>query len=614
MNKLHNQPGRVAYRRSGAQIVIESLIRFGVRVVFGLPGGASLPLYDELFRRQDRLRHILVRHEQGAAFMAQGFARFAGRAGVCFASSGPGATNLVTGIADAYRDSIPMIAITAQVSRHLIGTDAFQEIDTRGMCLPISKHVFAVNDARELLEILPRAFDLAEGGRPGPVVIDIPKDVQQEICEFARWPEREAAALLQESGRESPVSDLPQRADRLLEMIAVARRPIILAGGGVVHAGAADALRDFARRFRIPVSTTLMGLGLMPAEDPLFLGMPGMHAAPWTNHVLEETDLLICIGARFDDRATGDPENFCANARIAHIDIDANEIDKIKAADLSIVADARVALDALLQAADVSENSNGPPRRLQTSNATLKADANSAQSSKWLQRIDQLRAKHPLPVPPGPDDFRRPLHLLRALDEMLPSDAIITTDVGQHQMWVAQVFPFRRPRSLITSGGLGTMGFGLPAAIGAGMAAAACENERRRKIVCVSGDGSILMNLQELATLAELQLNVAILILDNGHLGLVRQQQELFYRENFHGSRFDSQTDFAAIGRAFGVAGVDLGAAEDQSETRTMLARALADDGPVVIRAPCVAEDLVLPMVPAGAANRDMIEERPRRI
>ncbi len=637
MNKLHNQPGRVAYRRSGAQIVIESLIRFGVRVVFGLPGGASLPLYDELFRRQDRLRHILVRHEQGAAFMAQGFARFAGRAGVCFASSGPGATNLVTGIADAYRDSIPMIAITAQVSRHLIGTDAFQEIDTRGMCLPISKCVFAVNDARELLEILPRAFDLAEGGRPGPVVIDIPKDVQQEICEFARWPERAGAALLQESGRESPASGLTERADRLLEMIAVARRPIILAGGGVVHAGAADALREFARRFRIPVSTTLMGLGLMPAEDPLFLGMPGMHAAPWTNHVLEETDLLICIGARFDDRATGDPENFCANARIAHIDIDANEIDKIKAADLSIVADARVALDALLQAADrragrhtrpgrdmreksfgtngagdVSKTLNRTPRRLPTS--ISKADANSRQSSEWLQRIDQLRAKHPLPVPPGPDDFCRPLHLLRALDEMLPADAIITTDVGQHQMWVAQVFPFRRPRSLITSGGLGTMGFGLPAAIGAGMAAAACENERRRKIVCVSGDGSILMNLQELATLAELQLNVAILILDNGHLGLVRQQQELFYRENFHGSRFDSQTDFAAIGRAFGVAGVDLGAAEDQSETRAMLARALADDRPVVIRAPCVAEDLVLPMVPAGAANRDMIEERPRRI
>ncbi|MCR9143830.1 MAG: biosynthetic-type acetolactate synthase large subunit [bacterium] len=588
---------------SGAEIVIESLIRFGVRVVFGLPGGASLPLYEALFRRKDRLRHILVRHEQGAAFMAQGLARHSGRAGVCFASSGPGATNLITGIADAFRDSIPMVAITAQVSRHLIGTDAFQEIDTRGMCLPISKHVFAVGSASELLEILPTAFDLAEGGRPGPVVIDIPKDVQQEVYEFQEWPRRARYAKSPDSdGTAAPGADpaakIGDAARELLRMIASAERPMILAGGGVIQAEASRELCDFARCLQIPVSTTLMGLGLMPADDPLFLGMPGMHAAPWTNHVLEETDLLICIGARFDDRATGRPEDFCARARIAHIDIDASEIDKIKATDLSIVADARAALASLLAILDSKVDSGSAPTRMSKADLT----AVSGIRRRWLARIDELRERHPLVMPGGPIDFRRPLHLVSALGSMLAPDAILTTDVGQHQMWVAQVYPFRRPRSLITSGGLGTMGFGLPAAIGVAVAAGS------RQVLCVSGDGSILMNLQELATLAELNLNVKILVLDNGHLGLVRQQQELFYNEHYHGSRFESQTDFAALARAFGIVGVDLVAADDQAGAEAVLRQALDSPGPALIRAPAVAGDLVLPMVPAGAANRDMIE------
>ncbi|MEQ9362667.1 MAG: thiamine pyrophosphate-binding protein [Leptospirales bacterium] len=620
---------------SGARIVIESLIRFGVPIVFGLPGGASLPLYDALFKRRDLLRHILVRHEQGAAFMAQGYARHTGRAGVCFASSGPGATNLITGIADAFRDSIPLIAITAQVSRHLIGTDAFQEIDTRGMCLPISKHVFAAGSARELLEILPAAFDLAEGGRPGPVVIDIPKDVQQETYTFGEWPERAAACLIgggiARAREESPASlESPSR--MLLGMIAEAQRPIILAGGGVIQAEAADLLRDFAGRLQIPVTTTLMGLGLMPAGDRLFLGMPGMHAAPYTNYALEETDLLICIGARFDDRATGRPDQFCVAARIAHIDIDASEIDKIKATDLSIVADAGRVLEQLLVLLDSEEagtpagarepDGGGRARAGEGRSAALDtnpprgaigragAGAESSGRRRWLDRIDELRETHPLPMPAGPTDFHRPLHLLRALGGMLEPDTILTTDVGQHQMWVAQVYPFQRPRALITSGGLGTMGFGLPAAIGVALAAASENGGRGRKVVCISGDGSILMNLQELATLAELSLNVKILVLDNGHLGLVRQQQELFYDENFHGSRFESQTDFAAVARSFGIVGIDLGAVANQGEARATLGRALEHSGPALIRVPTFAEDLVLPMVPAGAANRDMIEGR----
>lgn len=597
---------------TGAEIVIESLIRFGVRVVFGLPGGASLPLYDVLFERRDQLRHILVRHEQGAAFMAQGFARFTGRAGVCFASSGPGATNLVTGIADAFRDSIPLVAITAQVSRDLIGTDAFQEIDTRGMCLPITKHVFAVRSAQELLEILPVAFDLAEGGRPGPVVIDIPKDVQQERCKIESWPTRSVARPgggSRKADSSSAIAIEPSAARELLRMIRSAKRPVILAGGGIIHANASDLLCEFARRFQIPVTTTLMGLGIMPADDPLFLGMPGMHAAPWTNHVLEETDLLICIGARFDDRATGRPDQFCTNARIAHIDIDASEIGKIKAADLSIVADARPALETLLACCRVDES---PELDSGDASHTSYRDSNKsvapASATEWLQRVDELRREYPLPFPADPIDLRRPLHFLRTLGEILPPETIVTTDVGQHQMWVAQIYPFRRPRTLITSGGLGTMGFGMPAAIGVAVAVA-LEGAAGRKVVCISGDGSILMNLQELATLADLGLNVAVIVLDNGHLGLVRQQQELFYNENFHGSRFESRTDFAALARGFGIVGIDLEAAvdQDQAQAGAVLRTALEDSRPCLIRVPSVAEDLVLPMVPAGAANRDMI-------
>lgn len=578
---------------SGAEIVVESLIRLGVRMIFGLPGGAALPLYDALFRRSDTLRHILARHEQGAAFMAQGYARLTGRAGVCISSSGPGVTNLVTGIADAFRDSIPLIAITAQVPLDLIGTDAFQEIDTRGMCLPITKHVFAVRSAQELLEIMPVAFDLAEGGRPGPVVIDIPKDVQQERLGFSQWPERQLQKPVAIPGPSEATESLDEPARELLRMIGQARRPAILAGGGIIHANAADLLCDFARRLQIPVTTTLMGLGLMPADDPLFLGMPGMHAAPWTNYVLDETDLLICIGARFDDRATGRPDQFCSGAKIAHIDIDAAEIGKIKAVDLSIVADAREALAALLAQLDQKNFGAGA------------LDAEQTDRGEWLRHVSELRDRHPLRIPEGPRDFNRPLHLLQAIGEILGSDTIITTDVGQHQMWVAQVYPFRRPRTLITSGGLGTMGFGLPAAIGAALAAQAAGNPA--KVVCISGDGSILMNIQELATLAELTCNLAVIILDNGHLGLVRQQQELFYASNFHGSRFESRTDFAGIARAFGVDGIDLSSAENQSVAEDWLRSALASERPCVIRVPTVAEDLVLPMVPAGAANRDMI-------
>ena len=552
---------------NGAGLIVRLLERQGITTIPGIPGGASLPLYDAL--HGSAIHHVLARHEQGAGFIAQGMARATGAAAVCTGTSGPGATNLLTAIADAKLDSIPLVTITGQVPRAMIGTDAFQEIDTYGLTIPITKHNWLVSSARELLHVVPAAFRIATSDRPGPVVIDVPKDVQLEPISVDDWPDTGRAT----TPAPCPADDIRRAA----AMLASARRPVLLVGAGVIASGACDLVRRLAEGGSIPVAATLLGLGAMPAHHPLFLGMVGMHAARATNLVLEECDLLVGLGVRFDDRATGKAAEFCPRANIIHIDIDASELGKIKTPTLPIHADVGTALDALL--AEIT------PRR----------------RPAWAARVAELRMAYPL-VTPGADDVRSPYGLIRAAAALAGDDAIVTSDVGQHQMWVAQAYPFTRPRQWLTSGGLGTMGFGMPAAIGAALA---CPD---RRVVCFTGDGSLLMNLQELATAVEESARITIVLLDNAHLGLVRQQQQLFYGGRYHASRFHAAPDFAAIARGFGMEACDLENATDPADA---LARAFDVDGPCLIRVPIAASDNVYPMVRPGAANREMIDHDP---
>ncbi|MFI5398217.1 MAG: acetolactate synthase large subunit [Candidatus Binatia bacterium] len=551
-------------KTTGAELITQLLERQGITIVPGIPGGANLPLYDAL--RASRIRHVLARHEQGAGFIAQGMARVTGRPAVCLGTSGPGATNLLTAIADAKLDSIPLVAITGQVPRAMIGTDAFQEIDTYGLTVPITKHNYLVRSAAELLDVIPDAFRIAASGRPGPVVIDVPKDVQNETVVFERLPA---------PGQPDPS---PRLCDEDIARTAVllneAKRPVCLLGGGVIVAGASEWVRTLAEKASIPVASTLLGLGAMPHSHPLFLGMVGMHAARATNLLLEECDLLLALGMRFDDRATGKAAEFCPRARIVHIDIDASELGKIKRPAVAVEADVGEALRALVPLVQAR------PRR------------------EWVARMTALCALHPLAMP-GADDPCEPYGIIRRTAAYVDERTVVTSDVGQHQMWAAQAFPFTWPRQWLTSGGLGTMGFGLPAAIGAALALP------DRTVVCFSGDGSLLMNIQELATAAEECVNVKVVLLNNAHLGLVRQQQQLFYGGRYHASRFHAEPDFAAIARGFGIAAYDLG---DAADPLTLLAHALQEPGPCVVNVPIAHDENVYPMVPPGAPNREMIE------
>ena len=548
---------------TGSQLITVLLERQGVTTIAGIPGGANLPLYDAL--QASSIRHVLARHEQGAGFIAQGIARATGRPAVCLSTSGPGATNLLTAIADAKLDSIPLVAITGQVPRNMIGTDAFQEVNTFGLSLPITKHNFLVRSAPELLEVIPQAFRIAASGRSGPVLVDVPKDVQTDLVNVA---------LLPEPGRADPPPLCP--ADdlrRAASVINAAQKPLLLIGAGIIAAGASNDLRYLMEKASIPAAATLLALGALPHDHPLYLGMVGMHAARFTNMLLDECDLLVGLGVRFDDRATGKAAQFCPHAKILHIDIDPSELGKIKQPSLGIVADVGDALAALAPMI-------APNARYQ-----------------WIRRIDSVRARYPL-VMPGADDPLRPYGIIRAAASLLPDDTIVTTDVGQHQMWVAQAYPFKRPRQWLTSGGLGTMGFGLPAAIGA---AIACPG---RTVACFSGDGSLLMNLQELATAAEEAVEVKIILLNNAHLGMVRQQQQLFYGGRYHASRLKGHTDFVTIARGFGVRAVHIGQTENPTAA---LANALRQPGPCLINVPIASDENVYPMVPPGGANRDMI-------
>jgi len=549
---------------TGADLIVKLLERQGIRTIAGVPGGAALPMYDAL-SKSESIHHVLCRHEQGAGFIAQGMARFSGRPEVCRASSGPGATNLVTAIADAKLDSIPLIALTGQVPLSMIGTDAFQEVDTYGLTIPITKHNFLVRSARELLTVVPSAFRIAMSDRPGPVLIDVPKDVQNQMVSFEDFPE-------------VVVPDVPPAFDmaageEAARMIAAAERPVLYLGGGVIHSGAAQMAVTLAEQASLPTTMTLMALGAMPMDHPLSLGMLGMHGARYTNYVLEEADLLICIGARFDDRAIGKTAEFCPNAKIIHIDIDRSELHKVKNANVAIAGDVGQVLAELLP-------------RVQP---TLR--------KRWLSHVESLKSRFPLAMP-GADDPRTPYGLIHAVANCLDDSAIITSDVGQHQMWVAQAYPFRRSRQWLNSGGLGTMGFGFPAAIGAALAAP------ERTVVCFSGDGSLKMNIQEMATAAQEGVNVKIVLFNNQSLGLVHQQQSMFYGKRIMASRYSQATDFLKIAEGFGMRAVDL---DPAANPRAALAEALHTPGPCLIHATIDPDAFVYPMVPPGAANSEMI-------
>jgi acetolactate synthase I/II/III large subunit len=549
---------------TGARIVAHCLVRQGITTVTGIPGGANLPLFDAL--AEEPIRIVLARHEQGAGFISQGMARVTGRVQVCIATSGPGAMNLLTAIADAKADSVPLVCLTGQVAQSLIGTDAFQEVDVYGLTIPIAKHNYLVRKAKDLLRIIPEAFRVAASGRPGPVVVDIPRDVQTELVEFAAWPEP--------GEPQTPLNPDPADLARAAALIARSERPLLYCGGGAVRSGAAG-VAALAEILDAPVVTTLMGLGLLPPESPRNLGMLGMHGAPAANHALAACDLLLAIGARFDDRATGDAKRFCPEAAVVHIDIDPAEHHKNRRAHAALAGDAGRILAALSPLLPVR------PR------------------PDWTARIDTLRREHDAP-PPGQDDVKSPYGILVAAARAVGPEAIVTTDVGQGQMRAAQVWPCRRPGRFLTSGGLGTMGFGLPAAIGAALA------EPGTPVVAVVGDGGLLMNLQELATLAELRLPVKILLSDNGCLGLVRQQQAFFCGGRFSASTFASRPDFPALARAFGLPAVDL---EHSRDARGALEAALAAPGPALIRLAVDPDAYVYPMVPPGGANSDMILE-----
>ncbi|GAA0353842.1 acetolactate synthase large subunit [Morganella psychrotolerans] len=558
-----SQDTQAKTRMTGAELIIRMLEQHGITTVSGIPGGAALPLYDALGK--SRIRHILARHEQGAGFIAQGIARTSGKAAVCISSSGPGATNLMTAIADAKLDSVPLVCITAQVSSPMIGTDAFQEVDTYGMSIPITKHNYLVRNVQDLPGIIADAFRIAESGRPGPVWVDVPKDVQSAIIEIDELPPIMPKDPL-------PLFDA-EKVSEAAAMINQAKRPILYIGGGIVASQSQQMVQSFAERAGLPVTMTLMGLGTIPQQHPLYLGMLGMHGARYTNMILQESDLLIVIGARFDDRAIGKAEQFCPDAKIIHVDIDRAEISKIKQPDLSVNADAGQVLVMLLPQIEVN------PRQ------------------DWNDHIAQVKHEFPL-IRVNHEDPLSHFGLIAAVADAVDNDAIITTDVGQHQMWVAQAYPLCRPRQWLTSGGLGTMGFGLPAAIGAALA------EPSRKIICFTGDGSIMMNIQEMATAAEHNLDIKIILMNNQALGMVHQQQTLMFNEHIVASAYPYQTDFITIAKGFGLQTCDL---NKESDPTAALQAAISRPGPCLIHALIDVCEKVWPMVLPGDANIDMV-------
>ena len=548
----------------GADIIVKSLKNAGVEVIFGYPGGSVLPLFDSLYDAD--FKFILTRHEQGAAHAADGYARATGRAGVCIATSGPGATNLVTGIANAYMDSIPIVAITGQVKTCLIGNDAFQEADVTGITRPISKHNYLVKEIKDLSTTIKEAFYIAVSGRPGPVVIDIPVDIQMQDAEFL-WPE-----VLNIRSYKPVYFGHPGQIKKAAKLISKAKKPLIYSGGGIITSGANLLLREFAEKIQAPVTWTLMGIGGFPSVHPLALGMLGMHGTAYANHAIMESDLIIAVGARFDDRVTGRIDSFAPNAKVVHIDIDPSSISKNFRVDVPIVGDAKNILGELLEQIKILPD-----------------------SSAWIKEVESLKKKYPLKYKEG--DKVKPQYVVEQIDQATKGEAIITTEVGQNQMWAAQWYKYSHPHTFISSGGLGTMGFGFPAAMGAKMG---CPE---KTVFDIAGDGSIQMNIQELATCVANKINVKIAILNNGYLGMVRQWQELFYKKRYAYTRI-SGPDFVKLAESYGAAGIRVTKKED---VRPAIDKALKIDNTVLIDFHIEPEENVYPMVPAGEAINRMI-------
>ncbi|GBF79227.1 biosynthetic-type acetolactate synthase large subunit [Aphanothece sacrum] len=556
---------------------MDSLVRHGVKHIFGYPGGAILPIYDELYRSEARgeLQHFLVRHEQGAAHAADGYARATGKVGVCFATSGPGATNLVTGIATAHMDSIPMVIITGQVGRASIGSDAFQETDIFGITLPLVKHSYVVRQAQDMARIVAEAFHIASTGRPGPVLIDIPKDVGLEECDYI--PVEPGQVKL--PGYRPTFKGNSRQINAALHLMASAERPLLYVGGGAIAANAHNQIKELAERFQFPVTTTLMGIGAFDEHHPLSVGMLGMHGTAYANFAVSECDLLIAVGARFDDRVTGKLDEFANHAKVIHIDIDPAEVGKNRSPEVPIVGDVRQVLEQLLQGS-----------------RELDLPVSSQTTQSWLERIDRWREDYPLTVPHY-DDSIAPQEVIVEVGRQSPH-AYYTTDVGQHQMWAAQ-FLKNGPRRWISSGGLGTMGYGMPAALGAKVALPDEE------VICISGDASFQMNLQELATLAQYGINVKTIIINNGWQGMVRQWQQTFYGERYSSSNMQpGMPNFELLAQAFGVKGMIV---RERAELSGAIAEMLAHDGPVLMDVHVTKDENCYPMVAPGKSNAQMI-------
>ncbi|HOI72541.1 MAG TPA: biosynthetic-type acetolactate synthase large subunit [Syntrophales bacterium] len=554
---------------TGSQVLLRTLRRENVDVIFGYPGGVVLPIYDELYK--EIFRHLLVRHEQGAIHAADGYARASGKVGVCLVTSGPGATNTVTGIANAYMDSIPVVIFTGQVPTGLIGSDAFQEVDITGITRPCTKHNFLVRRIEDLASTIHEAFHIARSGRPGPVLVDLPRDVSQATIE--------EEDIRDDFNRLNGL-EKPQQEDiaKAVEMIRAARKPVIVSGGGVLLGKASEELREFVRRTGFPITSTLMGLGAYPGSDPLWLGMPGMHGTYYANMAITGSDLLIAVGMRFDDRVTSKVDTFAPNAKIIHIDIDPVSIDRIVRSHLSIVSDAKTALGMLNEALAAGGPVPSEPIR------------------EWLEQIDAWKKRVPLRFDEGTDRIK-PQQVIRKLYELTGGEAIITTEVGQNQMWAAQYYTYDHAQAFISSGGLGTMGFGFPAAMGAQVA------KPDKTVVDIAGDGSIQMNIQELATAVQYNIPVKIVILNNQYLGMVRQWQQMFYGRRYSHTDMTYAPDFVKIAEAYGATGLR---ASRPEELEAVLKKGLETPGVVVMDIRVEKEECVYPMVRPGASIADM--------
>jgi acetolactate synthase-1/2/3 large subunit len=559
--------------KTGADLLIDLLINEGVDTLFGYPGGAVLPIYDAIYRARGTIKHVLFRHEQGSIHAAEGYARITGKPGVVIATSGPGATNLVTGITDAMMDSLPLVIFTGQVARGVIGTDAFQEADVMAITTPITKHNYQVQDIADLPRIVKEAFHIASTGRPGPVLIDIPKDIS--AGELFEIPEEGVIHL---PGYQPTTKPNPLQIKKLADAIAKSKKPVILAGAGILHGKASAELTAFAEKHKIPVVTTLLGLGTFPANNPLSLGMGGMHGTYAANMALYESDLLINIGARFDDRLTGNLKHFAPTAKVAHIDIDPAEIGKNVPTNIPIVSDSKEALVELIT-----------------------ATAKSPENEEWLETLTKYKEEFPLWYKHDPNGMS-PQWLIEAIHKVTNGDAVVTTDVGQHQMWAAQYYNFEKPHRWVTSGGLGTMGFGFPAAIGAQMASPGST------VVAIVGDAGFQMTLQELSVIYEQNLPVKIIIVNNGALGMVRQWQELLHGNRISESILQTQPDFVKLAESYHIRGLKI---ESQEELITKLPEIFAYDGPVLMDCRVLQQEKVFPMIAPGKGLHEMIGVKP---